>query len=413
MTRQQYELNCEILQSLDKIDNCVMESETLVMNSMLNAYSKAALVLEHCSDTADLSSFNIIQESFILEDGEGELTDDKGNNKEKLIKKILLFIPRLIMKAVNFIKGKLSGRNTTKKLLQRIDELEKMSKADKEKIIQLINDMKSDNRLARGNMYVDLQNQIDDIRQTTNNRLNHVYDSIGNIRANSIKARAELNSKLDNTREKLDDTRNVLQSRIADNELRTDKIKRIIDVMNNNIRVDLDFNKIKNMYNNILHIFELLEKYDIHKPSTISSDIQKTISTDKMDAVVKNRIGSSEIDNLDIFVDDKNGELMKLSDFKKNLNDILEIRYKITTVGKLVSDSINLQVKELNKSIMDKNKKIGTSQQAKLDQAKTVSDYISYYTRIVLALERAYEKELFFAENDFKVIKSLYIDAVK
>ena len=237
-------------------------------------------------------------------------------------------------------------------------------------------------------------------------------------------ARGELNAKLDTTRDvlqtNLDNTRNVLQSRIANNKLRTDKIKDIINVMNGNVYVDLDFNKIKNMYNDILHIFELLEKYNIHKPSTISRDIQKTISADKMDAVVKNRIGKpDEIDNLDIFVDksnieSKNGVLMKLSDFKKNLNDILEIRYKIITVGKRVSHSISSQVNEFYDSIHKKNKKIGTgtSQQAKLDQAKAVSDYVNYYSRLVISLEKAYERELWFVENKFKVIKSLYIDAL-
>ena len=186
--------------------------------------------------------------------------------------------------------------------------------------------------------------------------------------------------------------------------------------MNGNITTNLDFNKIKNMYNNILHIFELLEKYNIHKPSTISRDIQKTISADKMDAVVENRSGGYKIDNLDIFVDNENGELMKLSDFKKNLNDILEIRYKIITVGERVSHSIKSQVHEYYDSIHKKNKKIRvgkSSQQAKLDQAQAVSNYVNYYSRLVFSLEKAYEKELLFVENDFKVIKSLYIDAVE
>lgn len=319
-----------------------------------------------------------------------------------------MFIPRMIMKFINFLKSKISAGGTTKKLIKRIDELERMSREDKSKIIELINDMKLDEQLLRNNMYDDIddhQNQINEIKRTTDKRLNYMDDDIANIRTKSTEEIAALNSKVG----KLDNTQDVLRSSIVYNDSETHKIKNIINVMNGNVYVDLDFNKIKNMYNNILHIFELLEKYNIHKPSTISSDIQKTISADKMDGVVESRLGRSGIYNLDIFTYNKD-DLMKLSDFKKNLNDILEIRYKITTIGKRVSDNISSQVNGLNKSIMDKNKKIGTSQQAKLDQAKTVSDYISYYTRIVMDLEKAYEKELLIVEDYFKAIKSVHID---
>ena len=412
MTRQQYELNCEILQSLDKIDNCVMESETLVMNSMLNAYSKAVTVLEHCSDTADISSFNIIQESFILEDGEGELTDAKGNNKEKLIIKILMFIPRLIMKAVNFIKSKLSGRNTTKKLLQRIDELEKMSKADKEKIIQLLMAMKSDDRLARDNMYDDLKNQIDDIRQTTNKSLNRAYDSIGDIRAKSIKGRAELSTYIAELNAKLDNTRDVLESRIANNERRTDKIKDIINVMNGNIKTILDFDRIENMYSEILSSFKIIEKFDMHKPSTMAHDVRKKISNDKLIGTVENRPGGSAINNIDIFIKGK-PNIMKLSTFKEKLQKVAEIRFDITVLGRKITKNLQSQVKEYERHIIDKKGKLNERQQTKVEDVNQISTYVNHYTNLVIALEHAFDKELLFIVNDFEVIKSLYIDAVK
>ena len=363
MTRQQYELNCEILQSLDKIDNCVMESETLVMNSMLNTYSKAVTVLEHCSDTADISSFNIIQESFILEDGEGETTDDKDNNKEKLIIKILMFIPRLIMKAVNFIKGKLSGRNTTKKLLQRIDELEKMSKADREAVMD----------------------RLDDYISKNNNRTYEIFKDISGLKR------------------QVDVNKNSAKSRM-------DEIEDIINVMNGNIKTDLDFDRIEYMYNEILSLFKIIEKFDIHKPSTMMSDMRRKISNDKLIGTVEDSfIGNSVINNIDIFVaKGKPYNIMKLSTFKEKLQKVAEIRLDITTLGKKITNNLQSQVKEYEKHIIDKKDKLNGQQQVKIEDVNQVSKYVNHYTNLVIALERAFDKKLMFVVNDFDAIKSIY-----
>jgi len=284
MTRQQYELNCEILQSLDKIDNCVMESETLVMNSIMDAYSKAALVLEHCSDTADISSFSIIQESFILEDGE-------GNNKEKLIIKILMFIPRMIKKFIDFLKSKIGISNNMKKIIKSIDELEKMSKADKEKIIQ------------------------------------HSKD-------------AEVTDR-------------PIVMILPD----------AIDIMNGNITTNLDYDKIKMVYDDTIKMFKVLEKYDFNKPSTLSEDIRQQMSLDK-----------TAVDtSFDIRTKGGVPKLMELSVFRKNIQDILDLEAELRQIGQRVCDKLNEQVKEFNK--ID-GTKLNENQQKKLEDSIMVTKYV-------------------------------------
>ena len=284
MTRQQYELNCEILQSLDKIDNCVMESETLVMNSIMDAYSKAALVLEHCSDTADISSFSIIQESFILEDGE-------GNNKEKLIIKILMFIPRMIKKFIDFLKSKIGISNNMKKIIKSIDELEKMSKADKEKIIQ----HSKDAGVTDGPIVINLPDAI--------------------------------------------------------------------DIMNGNITTNLDYDKIKMVYDDTIKMFKVLEKYDFNKPSTLSEDIRQQMSLDK----------TAVVTSFDIRTKGGVPKLMELSVFRKNIQDILDLEAELRQIGQRVCDKLNEQVKEFNK--ID-GTKLNENQQKKLEDSIMVTKYV-------------------------------------
>ena len=60
-------LNYEILSAIDNIETTVMESEMNVMNSLINSYDKAITVLEYCNDNVDTSSFDIFQESVIME----------------------------------------------------------------------------------------------------------------------------------------------------------------------------------------------------------------------------------------------------------------------------------------------------------------------------------------------------------
>ena len=75
-------LNYEILSAIDNIDSTIMESEINVMNSLISSYDKAIMILENCNDNTDVDSFDIFQESVIME-------ADNNVKKESKVKKII------------------------------------------------------------------------------------------------------------------------------------------------------------------------------------------------------------------------------------------------------------------------------------------------------------------------------------
>ena len=81
----------EILSSIDNIDDCVMEAELNVISAMINEYDKAIMIMENYNGN-DYSSFDIFQEGF-----KDEVNKPiSGTKDEKIIKRILMAIPRLI-----------------------------------------------------------------------------------------------------------------------------------------------------------------------------------------------------------------------------------------------------------------------------------------------------------------------------
>lgn len=120
----------ELLDLIDQIEMQQAIAEMEVCNALLNSYSKSCMILENASDTADLSSYSIFQESAeIYQEGEKwdkvksagsqALKDAKGKESESLIIRILKFIPRLI---ASFIRNL---RANKKQMEKKIDVIEK------------------------------------------------------------------------------------------------------------------------------------------------------------------------------------------------------------------------------------------------------------------------------------------------
>lgn len=114
-------LNYEILGGIDAIADAELSAGISVMESIIQAYEKADMILENASDNADLSSYEIFQESTLFQE-EAESKDsakkesDKESNfrkinkktgkKENILKSILLAIPRAIKMFCNWLKKK-------------------------------------------------------------------------------------------------------------------------------------------------------------------------------------------------------------------------------------------------------------------------------------------------------------------
>jgi hypothetical protein len=78
----------ELLMCIDQIDQSVNDAEINVLESLISSYDKALMILENY-EGEDLTVFDVFQEGEILDQA-------KGNPNESMIKRILLFIPRLL-----------------------------------------------------------------------------------------------------------------------------------------------------------------------------------------------------------------------------------------------------------------------------------------------------------------------------
>ena len=129
-------LNYEILSAIDNIDYVVMESEMNVMSSIINSYDKAVMILENCNDDVDTSSFDIFQEGIGHTVGTAvDKLDEKMKAKpnENIIEKILLFIPRAIMKLIQTLRTKYNEKKldkAAKDLSNIVDEIDEVIDLD-------------------------------------------------------------------------------------------------------------------------------------------------------------------------------------------------------------------------------------------------------------------------------------------
>lgn len=114
----------EVLTLVDDLADIEFMSEMAVTNSMIDAYMKQAIMLEYASE-------EVVQECCYVQEG---LMDDikvgaKGVKGENVLKKILLFIPRLIASIVKWIKNKFSKTpqqtvDTAKKAVDAVKSLD-------------------------------------------------------------------------------------------------------------------------------------------------------------------------------------------------------------------------------------------------------------------------------------------------
>jgi len=95
----------QLLNCLDAIQEQSTMAELNVLTSLVESYTKSVMILESVDDSTDLSSFDIFQEGKVWNDLNAPL---KGQYGESKIKKILMFIPRLIMKFMRIIVKSLS-----------------------------------------------------------------------------------------------------------------------------------------------------------------------------------------------------------------------------------------------------------------------------------------------------------------
>lgn len=112
----------ELLALIDNVQEQAELADISVMKSLCESYTKALVVSEQCNDVEFLTC---VMESFESVDGQSKLDKFKndlngpvtGNKNESIVKRILLFIPRMIMAIVRATRKFI---NT--KILKRVDD---------------------------------------------------------------------------------------------------------------------------------------------------------------------------------------------------------------------------------------------------------------------------------------------------
>ena len=103
----------EILSALDNIEIKYMESDLEMLDMLTAAYERAAVVLEHREDPEAFSDFEIFQEGEILDKA-------MGNKYENVFKRIIAFIPRLLIATAESI-GKTFSKENNEQMESGID----------------------------------------------------------------------------------------------------------------------------------------------------------------------------------------------------------------------------------------------------------------------------------------------------
>ena len=127
-------INEEILSAIDNIDRASGDSETCVIESIVDAYDKSFMIMENYEND-DLSSFSIFQEGEILDTVKKE--SKKDDNK---FITILKFIPRLIRAFIKSIKPPKDAKETANKLKDFSKKFDKLSKSEKERKVKELNE---------------------------------------------------------------------------------------------------------------------------------------------------------------------------------------------------------------------------------------------------------------------------------
>lgn len=121
----------ELLQQIDQIDQSVNDAEINVLESLIQSYDKALMILENY-EGEDIYGFDIFQEGEkwdkFKEDSKAPVLGNKG---ESLIKRIAMIIPRLIQKLIAMIQKLFrKNKNFNQQMEKDVKDLERAVSSD-------------------------------------------------------------------------------------------------------------------------------------------------------------------------------------------------------------------------------------------------------------------------------------------
>ena len=253
-------LTNEILSSIDNIDDCIMEAEMNVINAMINEYDKAIMIMENYNGN-DYSSFDIFQEGFKDDIGTAFKGVDKNGKKERILKRIIMFIPRLIQAFINMLKNKWNNRKSQQHI-KKIEELENTIKDLKGEMNSKLRDMDTRHEQAayRSAKLQDDINKLTDKVDASNNRITDVESSLNN-RIDSTRRHVAKNKRDIHFSNKMHDRKmeNVEDSvRYLNGDV--ESLKTLIDVRSGIIIPEFPVPLVSEYYDGIIKIVDKLKK---------------------------------------------------------------------------------------------------------------------------------------------------------
>lgn len=395
--------NNEILKSIDIINEAQLDAEYAVLESMIEAYDKASMILESYEGD-NLDAFNIFQESVIMESDDEQTNEPvaKGNHfrrvgadgkKEKLIKSILMAIPRLFTWLAKKIKS-LWNKRPAAKLKKEISDLKNtISKMDAESKRKMDAELKRkmDDVLAKAKKYTNgLEEYMDAKNDETYNKINSLRSDMdakidkiiadGNQRF--IKIEKYVNNKNDvfdykinSLRSDIDDNYYAIKGNMSNTKESIDKlneshqqmymdIKRLeecvgahINASNKTISLYWDIDKAIENCNNMMKVIDKLGNYNFHKPSSGKFELPDGIdayskyepskaSTGKFAYSLDDFVNkASQVEKMTISISDKVDAIatkisadLKSYDTTKATKDDSVQKLKVETANKILKD---------------------------------------------------------------------------
>ena len=316
-------INNEILSAIDNIETVTLESEMNVITAMCDAYIKSSVIMENYTGD-DYSCFDIFQEG-ISDQLNKPVLGEKGEN---IIKRILLFIPRLLHAIGRRIK-KLWDNRKSKQLQNKIDELErKISELSEAEKNDIVNSTSQILREGRSRAFAD-----EKYSEHINDRINEL-ERIHNIRLDALEKSHE-----------------VLKTALS-----------------GDIHSRINFEKVCEYLEDIHDTIEQIKSWDIYRPSTFPKSVDKfeNVSTDTHNNTVvffgeSRKFRLCRLSNVKKYMDKMDGLVKSIC---KNCS---ELENKISALGYEYSDNVSKK----------KDGKLNTRQQEVLDQIQKVAKYLS------------------------------------
>lgn len=354
---------------IENIDVLTLEAEANVLNVLCECYQKQLNILEY-STSEDVSEFSVFQEGF-----KDIIDEAKGPSSEKLILRIIKFIPRLLMAIGRAIKRALTGKKP-KKAVDAIKSVQNMTHEEKVKMDKAMSSM-SDAKNKAANNIVDRHAQAAEIIGDALNNINKSLDPITDSNSSNTKS----NDNKTNTMDQIDQSSDELDDLLGSLNKTNPKIPTNHPSANSyhsNISVRVEFEN-ERVYFSGINVIEV-KKY----LKGVKGVLEELKSWDPMAPKTMNKEKQKSADRLPTWKVDDTTWWLTLAEAERDINEIIQL---------------GAEIDKINKYVIDRFQRFISTYESKKNEGKKISD--KYTERIGVIRDK------------LNVIKQVNVDIVK